>query len=117
MSELTDKLHDLAWNHHRGTELAGTLQWAKLHIEALEEAATEREQELAQAMQDRNTLLDLLQRTRSAANDLNGMLALDFLTAPLKTCAHDVTSYVNAMAAHGVAPYARTPKKRKEQTS
>ena len=113
MSELTDTLHDLAWNHHKGTDLGGTLQWAKLHIESLEEAAAEREQELAAAMRDRQTLLTLLDKARTASDQMRETLAGDFLTDPLKTCGHDITSHVNVMAAHGVAPYARTPKKRK----
>ena len=113
MSELTEKLHDLAWNHHKGTDLGGTLQWAKLHIESLEEAARDRELELVTAMRDRSALLLLLDKASESAGQLRSMLTPDFLTDPLKTCAHDVTSHVNIMAAHGVAPYARKPRKTK----
>jgi hypothetical protein len=114
-SQLVKELekHGLA---NRGTDLGGLLQWAMLHIQSQDEALAELERELLCAIQDRDAAIKALDFARIAHSAMDEALRCDALINPYQTCAADFTSHVNIMMANGVEPYAKKPRKKKNET-
>jgi len=105
--------HGLA---HRGTHLGGLLQWAKLHIDDLTEALSEREAEAVQTLAEnrhmRTELQALCQLLGQAQSQAQAVIPPD----PFATVSRDITSHINLMMASGAAGYVKTKRKTKAPT-
>ena len=106
--------HGLA---NRGTELGALLQWAKLHIEELTGALAEREIEadtaLAQNRHMHSELIGLMELLAQVQTQARKVAPVE----PFATLSRDMTSHINVMMAHGVAPYAKTKRTKKAITA
>lgn len=106
MTAITE-LRAEAAKHPAGSHLAKLLSWAELHIgdqaiviEELEadlKAANEEVAALNKALGQLGELFDVGKRIVIEGKPCE----------PYATCARDLTSFINIMAAHGVAPYAK----------
>lgn len=110
MSELTEKLTKAAAGY-KGTEFGGLLQWAVLHIQSQDEALASIRDELEIESNERIRLERAIHTARQQLD------AIDVaLTGGLPVnidLARDHAPHINIMAHHGVAPYAKKPRKAK----
>jgi hypothetical protein len=98
-----------AGQQHKGTDLGGLLQWAALHIKSQDEALAEARAELEQEKTDRIRMEQAIHTAKNQLRDtFDGLEASRPVQIPLAT---DHAPHINAMAFHGVEPYAK--KKRK----
>lgn len=111
MSELTDKL-TAAGQKHKGTYLGGLLQWAVLHIQAQAEALYEAREEL-EAEQNERIRLERALHTAKASTEAALVSIKSGLPVNIEL-SKDLAPHINIMAHHGVEPYAKKPRKKKE---
>lgn len=105
---LTEQLEQ-AGQQHKGTDLGGLLQWAALHIQSQDEALAEARAELEEEQNERIRMESAIHKAKNQLRDIfDGLEASRPVQIPL---ARDHAPHINAMAFHGVAPYAK--KKRK----
>jgi hypothetical protein len=106
MSELTDKLQAVE-AMHKGTDLGGLLQWAALHISDQDAALTEALDEALTESAERIRLESVIFATRQQLAVLSDSLQQ---TTGIQL-SRDYAPHINIMAHHGVAPYAKKPRK------
>ena len=108
MSTLTTELAQEG-EKHKGTDLGRLLQWAALHIaeqdEALAEVRAEHEAEEVQRINMEQAIFE----ARQKLVDISEML--DYSRPVNIELARDHAPHINRMAAEGVAPYAKKPRK------
>ena len=111
MSSLADQLRLQAGNNHVGTELGKLLTWAAMHIDEQDEALAEVRAELKEESEER---LRMEAAIHSATNQLHAVCASLAYSQPVQIeLSRDHAPHINAMAAQGVAPYARKPRQKK----
>jgi hypothetical protein len=108
MSELVNKLATAA-DAHKGADLGGLLQWAMLHIQEQDEALAEAREELDTEQSERIRLERVL---HSAKAGIEGVASGILMGLPTNIqLARDHAPHINIMAHHGIAPYAKKPRK------
>lgn len=111
MSSLADQLRLQAGNNHVGTELGKLLTWAAMHIDEQDEALAEVRAELKEESEER---LRMEAAIHGARNQLQAVCASLAYSQPVQIeLARDHAPHINAMAAQGVAPYAKKPRQKK----
>ena len=110
MSELTAKLELMAINYD-GSQLGELLKWSKLHIESQDEALAELRAELEAESNERIKMENAIHAARGMLGDLSAML--DYSRPVNIELARDHAPHINRMAAAGVEPYAKKPRKQK----
>jgi hypothetical protein len=110
MSELITKLTAEA-QHHQGSPLGSLLQWSVLHIQSLEAALAEAQEERETEENERIRLERVLFQTKLAAEAVV-YSASGGLVPPI-ALARDHAPHINIMAHHGVVPYAKKPRAKK----
>lgn len=104
MSELMNKLATAAKQHY-GSELGQLLSWAVLHIAEQDEALTAAHAELEEESAERMRMELAIHQARTQLQAVCASLAY---SQPTRIeLAKDHAPHINAMAAQGVAPYAR----------
>ena len=88
---------------HKGTELAGLLQWAALHIQAQGEALDEAREELATEEAERVRLEAALHTAKLAAEA--AVRSIGAALMPPIELGRDLAPHINLMAAHGDTDY------------
>jgi len=88
---------------HKGTELAGLLQWAALHIQAQGEALDEAREELATEEAERVRLEAALHTAKLAAEA--AVRSIGAALMPPIELGRDMVAHINLMAAHGDPDY------------
>jgi len=108
MSELTDKLKQEG-EKHKGTDLGGLLQWAAFHISEQDEALAQTREEFEIEENERirleRVIFDARQQIAALSEAMHQTTGIDL--------AKDYAPHINIMAHHGVAPYAKKPRKAK----
>jgi hypothetical protein len=110
MSQIKEKLQ-AAGLAHKGTDFGSLLQWAALHIDSLEAALAEAQEERESEENERIRLERILFQTKSVAEAVV-QTASGGLVPPI-ALARDHAPHINIMAHHGVEPYVKKPRKKK----
>ena len=84
---------------HKGTDFGGLLGWAAVHIESLQEALAEREEELQSVMAAGKRMHDGLKAASAAVDALGGVLYAAYPIDPFATVPRDYSAHANVMAA------------------
>ena len=113
MSAITDKLNDAATKHN-GTDLGKLISWAALHIAEQDEALAELRTEHEAEENERIRLEQAIFEARQKLADVSEML--DYSRPVNIELARDHAPHINRMAAAGVEPYAKKPRKLKEKS-
>lgn len=115
MTAITE-LRAEAAKHPPGSHLAKLLGWAELHIGDQAIVIEELEADLATKNEDIKSLSTALSQITDVLDVAKRIAAAGKPCEPYSTCAHDLTSFINIMAAHGVAPYAKSHKAAERKT-
>lgn len=110
MSELTAKLELMSLNYD-GSQIGELLKWAKLHIESQDDALSEVRTELEEEQNERIKMEQAIHDARIKLAEVSIMLNY---SRPVNIeLARDHAPHINRMAAAGVDPYAKKPRKKK----
>ena len=106
-------LRDEQKKHKAGSDLQKLLCWAELHIADQFDRIVELEDEIALLQKDNERRCHALNQVRGLLVATGDYILSENFDLPVDTFARDFAPFKNAMAAHGVEPYAN-PKRRKK---